>query len=301
MEEVLQKLRTWLSPSDPSINYNTGLDVLHKETTTWFLEGSAFQEWHSKGTLLWINAKRASFYRGITRYLRLPPFIAGAGKSILWSGILHFFCTQKLTFSPSSAIIKHIKSLLDAKTGSIAYFYFDFRDINKRYRRDLLPSLLIQFSVHSIPCCEILSRVYSAHGKGTQQPSDEALTKSLKDMLAVLSQHPVYIVIDALDECPDFSGVQSPRECVLNLVDDLVNLCLPNLQICVTSRLEVDIRNRLESLTDLSVSLHDQTGHKEDITKYISSVVDFIAKKNKWREDDKELVLKTLSEKADGM
>ena len=107
--------------------------------------------------------------------------------------------------------------------------------------------------------------------------------------------------MDALDECPDSSGVRSPREHVLGFVEELVELRLPNLHICVTSRPEIDIRNRLEALTSLHVSLHDQTGQKEDIAKYIRSEVDFIANERRWREDDKKLVLKTLTEKADGM
>ena len=59
-EEVLQKLKRWLSPPDPSPNYNIGLRDLHEETATWFLEGRIFQEWHSMGSLLWIHGKRTS-------------------------------------------------------------------------------------------------------------------------------------------------------------------------------------------------------------------------------------------------
>ncbi len=51
-EEVPQKLKGWLSPPDPSTNYNIGLRYLHKETATWFLEGRIFREWHSTGSLL---------------------------------------------------------------------------------------------------------------------------------------------------------------------------------------------------------------------------------------------------------
>jgi hypothetical protein len=159
----------------------------------------------------------------------------------------------------------------------VAYFYFDFRDENKKHLHNLLPSLLVQFAAHSIPCCDIISRVYSAHGKGTQQPSDEVLINCLTDMLSAMTQHPIYIIVDALDECPNTSGVRSPRERVLSLIKDLVDLRLPNLHICATSRPEIDIRNRLEPLTSLRISLHDQTGHKEDIAKYIRSEVDVIA------------------------
>ena len=120
-------------------------------------------------------------------------------------------------------------------------------------------------------------------------------------MLSATTQHPNYIIVDAIDECPNTSGVRSPRERVLSLINVLVNLRLPNLHICVTSRPEIDIRNRLQPLTSRYVSLHDQTGHKEDISNYIRSEVDVVANDNRWREDDKKLVIETLTEKADGM
>ena len=39
----------------------------------------------------------------------------------------------------------------------MAYFYFDFRDVDKQKLSNLLPSLLIQLSARSDPCCDILS------------------------------------------------------------------------------------------------------------------------------------------------
>ena len=120
-------------------------------------------------------------------------------------------------------------------------------------------------------------------------------------MLLATTHRAIYIIVDALDECPTTSGVRSPRERILSLIKDLVNLRLSNLHICVTSRLEMDIRNRLDPLTSRQISLHHQTGHKRDIAKYIRSEVDFIASDNVWPEDDKRLVIRTLSEKADGM
>ena len=120
-------------------------------------------------------------------------------------------------------------------------------------------------------------------------------------MPSATSQRPIYIIVDALDECPNTSGIRSPRERVLSLIKDLVGLRLRDLHICVTSRPEIDIRNRLEPLTSLRISLHDQTGHKDDIAKYIGSEVDFISKERRWREDDKKLVIEMPSEKADGM
>jgi hypothetical protein len=140
-------------------------------------------------------------------------------------------------------------SLRDAGLASLAFFYFDFRDEEKKQDiRNLVTSLLIQLFAYSSLCCETISRIYSTHGKGTQQPSNDALTNCLKEMLSLAAHQPIYLIIDALDECPDSSGMPTPREDVLNLLEDLVRLGLPNLRICITSRLEIDIKNVLEPL-----------------------------------------------------
>ena len=185
----------------------------------------------------------------------------------------------------------------------MAYFYFDFRDANKQELRDLIPSLLTQLSACSDPRCDILSDLYLAHNSGKSQPSDTALAECLKEMVTLPDQGPIYLIMDALDESPDSTGIPSPREKVLHFLKDLVDLSLPNLHICVTSRPEIDIRNVLEPLASRRVSLHDQSGQKKDIADYVRSVVYSESEQimRRWRLDDKELVIETLSERADGM
>ena len=183
----------------------------------------------------------------------------------------------------------------------MAYFYFDFRDVDKQKLQNLLPSLLIQLSARSDPRCDALSSLYSSHDRGVRKPNDHAMIECLKGMLTLDDQRPTYIILDAIDECPLSSSVPSPREEVLELVNELVCLRLPNLHICVTSRPELDIQAILESLTPHPVSLHDQSGQKQDIADYVSSFVQSDRRMRRWRDEDKDLVIKTLPEKADGM
>jgi hypothetical protein len=103
-------------------------------------------------------------------------------------------------------------------------------------------------------------------------------------MLALEGQGPTYIILDALDECPVTSSIPSPREEVLELVEDLVGLRLPDLHICVTSRPEPDIQIVLEGLTERPVSLHDESGQKEDIANYVSSSVYSDRRMGRWRD-----------------
>jgi hypothetical protein len=127
------------------------------------------------------------------------------------------------------------------------------------------------------------------------------MVECLKEMLALKGLGPTYIIMDALDECPITSTIPSPREEVLELVDELVGLNLPTVHICITSRPEHDIQAALKHLTSRAVSLHDESGQQQDIINYVSSFVCSDRKVRRWRQEDKDLVIKTLSEKADGM
>jgi hypothetical protein len=302
-KQLRQELWKWLSPPDPSTNHNIARNSHHEGTATWFFQWSIFEEWKSNPSLLWIHGKGTLFllpYRCTIHSflsLQLAPERASCGLLFLKPPL------PRLMRSISSAVIEQIRTLCDAGLASMAYFYFDFRDKDKKNHRNLLLSLLLQLSAQSDICCSILSNLHSDHRDGTETASDAALTKCLKAMLSFTSQHPTYLVMDALDECPNNSGLPSPREQVLQLVKDLVDLCLPNLHICVTSRPEVDIRVKLEPLTSLRVSIHEQSGQKKDIVDYVTSVVYSDANMQRWREEDKDkrLVVETLSERADGM
>jgi hypothetical protein len=192
-------------------------------------------------------------------------------------------------------------SLRDAGHVSLAYFFFDFRDKEKQSVRNFLTSLLIQLSVHLDPCRKIMSRIYWAHGNGTEQPSMDALMHYLREVLFVSAQRPIYVIVDAINECPNISGLPSPRKVLLDLLEELVRLRVPNLHICITSRPESDIRSVLAPLAYSTISLHNESGQQKDISDYVRKTVYSNRKMQRWPAKDKKLVVKVLSEKADGM
>ena len=200
-----------------------------------------------------------------------------------------------------SAVIQDIGRLHAAGLASMAYYYFDFRDVKKQECYGLLSSLISQLSFESDVCYDILSQLYIDHNRGTRKPSISALKKTITEILGLTGQGPIYIVIDGVDECPNFPGKPSDREKVLKLIEELVNLKLPNVHLCVASRPEMDIRIVLEQLTTLKISLHDEIGQKKDIMKYIRSIVGSDWNMRRWKEEDKQLVVHTLSDKANGM
>lgn len=185
----------------------------------------------------------------------------------------------------------------------MAYFFFDPQDARKQHIRAFLSSILVQLGNQAGPFCDILLEFYSAHQYGPGQPSDGALQQCLVQMLKVSGETPIYVIADALDECPDTPRMRSARQKVLELIEGMVGFHLPNLHLCITSRLKDDIWNALQPLTSTSnrVCLHNEDEQKKDITHYVSSVVYPGKAMMKWREKDKDSVIKVLSERADGV
>jgi len=267
-KQLQEKVRTWLSPPDPSINHHNARKAQHGGTANWFIQGPTFQEWKKNGSLLWIRGN------------------PGAGKSVL-----------------CSSIIENIKDMRETTSTLVAYYYFDFKDASKRDVRGLLASLLCQLGDDSELCWDVLYQFYTMCRDGSERPSEAALAKCLKTILELPGQLPIFVIMDALDECPNNTGTPSNREEVLDLVKDLVGSNHSNLFICATSRPEQDIGTVLDPLTSpsLRVSLHEEDGQREDINSYIHSFVHTDSAMRRWREADKELVINTLSERAGGM
>ena len=191
--------------------------------------------------------------------------------------------------------------MCESGLASLAFFYCDFKEDQKKDRRGLLTSVLVQLCGQSDAYYDGLSKFYLAHDDGSQHASNSELAQCLKHLLERPEHATAYVVIDALDECPTATGLPSPREEVLKLVKELVGLQIPNLRICVTSRPEADIEPVLGPLAFRSVSLHGESGQAKDIEEYIRFVVNTDPKMQVWRAADKELVIETLTKKADGM
>ncbi|KAH9069582.1 hypothetical protein EDB83DRAFT_2582777 [Lactarius deliciosus] len=264
---VEHSLRKWQTPPDPSTNHNIAGDRQHEGTAEWFSESNQFESWRVTGSLLWIHEKRTLF----PLWLRLfGDLMDHTFRSGLWE---------------ERPMLRNHQQYHDPQA-----------------RRNRLQSLLIQHFTRSNAFCDILSHVYETHDNGARQRSDKASNQCLREMLALPNQGPVFIIIDTLDECPDTSDVPSACEQVLDLVNNLVGLRPSNLYIAVTSRPKADICDALESLASQTVSLQDEGGQK-DIASYVRFVVysGWGIFMKKWRGEDKEHVIETLSERADGM
>lgn len=200
----------------------------------------------------------------------------------------------------SSAIIEEIYAMRKAGLALLAFFYFDFREDQKKDIRGLLSSLLSQLCHQSDEYCDMALKFYLEHARGLSNPSDDAIAKCLRDLLQLPGLPPVYLIVDALDECPNTPTNRSPRAKVLNFIKELIDSQIPNLRICVTSRLEPDIKSVLDPLIPRFISLHSEGGQKRDIEDYVKSVIN-TNPENQWEAADKQRVVDILTRKSDGM
>ena len=302
----MKDIRTWLSPPDPWKNHNIACKSRHGGSAAWFLEDNKYLEWKTsegRGSLLWVHGKRP-----LTLFMPLPEtenyrFRSGCRKErTLVRQTFHtpIWRTHRVRIG-SSSIIGDIDAMRKAGLASLAFFYCDFREDQKKDLRGLLSSLLVQLCHQSNSYADILSKLYSEHDDGSRHPGDDVLAECLKDLLKLPGHAPVYLIVDALDECPNTSSIPSPRDDVLNLIEDLIKSENPNVRVCVTSRPETDIKDVLKSLVLCTVSLDDESGQMRDIEEYIKTVIHTNPKNKRWKAADKQLVIDGLTRKANGM
>jgi hypothetical protein len=143
--------------------------------------------------------------------------------------------------------------------------------------------------------------LYSKHGDGVKEPTEEALLESLKEMLKVSTQGPTFLIIDGLNEAlPSAQPQCEPTK----VIEELVALGLPDLRIFATClsvlEPEEDPPLALESVASHVVCLHETRGHLDDIVLYIDWCIKENKRMKRWRHEDKVDTVQTLSKKGGG-
>ena len=190
----------------------------------------------------------------------------------------------------SSTIIQDVKSSYQFEpTVAIAYFYFDFNDLDKQRTEKLIRSLIVQLS--GSYSAESLLSAYSQSQKGRNQLTVEQLTLILRQMLQ--SFNSTYILLDALDECTD-------REDLLEFIEALMSWNITNLHVLATSRRENDIATALEPLATCHLCIQSALVDA-DIRVHILERLSNDPKLKKWPADVQNEIENTLMIGAKGM
>jgi Ankyrin repeats (3 copies)/NACHT domain len=212
--------------------------------------------------------------------------IAGCGKTIL-----------------SSTIIDEINK---EKLGVLVYYYFSFRDKRSQEVRLLLYSLLTQLVrglVHEVP--ELPGRYYLPKAfrnlYDKYQPASEPTTEDLIATFQGISgeSKEIYIVIDALDECP----LQRDREDVIKFLKEFSLCAQTSTHILITSREEEDIKDTINEVLGedcYRVSIQNKRVN-DDIRVYLQASMAEDSVFKKWSPQVQDKVIEHLMEKANGV
>jgi hypothetical protein len=263
-----EKIRSWLSPADPEVNYMRALRMRHSGSGAWFLQSQEYIQWKSSPkSSLWLHG------------------LAGCGKTVLLSSIVEDL--HRETSSDSLA----------SSSPVLLNFFFDFRDGKKQSLTAMALSFAHQLYHQDENFRQPLDSLYKACNDGYRTPSTETLLRiSLKVLKA--TGRKVYLVLDALDECV------VPRQDLLAWIQMIAKLTDHRINMLVTSRKELEIASflGLDNVMDQTVAVQSDT-IDADIRAYISDTLRTGVGFKRWesREDVQQMIRDSLFEQSDGM
>jgi hypothetical protein len=173
----------------------------------------------------------------------------------------------------------------------MAYFYFDFNDTAKQQYRNLVCSLITQFSTQCKATPEALETLYSQSQNGQWQSTIKNLMVALQHILDCF-QH-VYIILDALDECVE-------RAELLRMIAEIMDWRLDTCHILATSRREREIEDCLQALVSCQINIQSELV-AGDIQVHIYDRLQNNPKLKKWPAEIQKEIEITLMKGAHGM
>ncbi|KAF2825614.1 ankyrin [Ophiobolus disseminans] len=235
MENQRLEMLEWISNTvDPSRNFNQALRNRHRGTGEWLLRSAHIREWISSPGLIWLHG------------------IPGSGKT--------FLC---------STVIEAVKAMCNQfPDRRLTYYYFDFQETEKQKTEPFIRSLLRQLVADEPTIPEFITKLFgTCRGRG-QSPSLTELHAAFTRLLEG-SRKDTYIILDALDEFPEWTTFAKRKE-ILGILKSLVDAQSPNVHILVTSRDIPEIREAFDLMKHRPVRLQS-TDMDLDIASYVRS------------------------------
>ena len=176
-------------------------------------------------------------------------------------------------------------------TIAVAYFYFDFNDVDEQSAENLIRSLIVQLSAQCPHLPESLQMTYLRSRNGQNRLTVDELTIVLRQIVKGFTS--TYILLDALDECTN-------REDLLEFIKALIDWNIITLHVLATSRKETDIATCLEPLITCQVCIQS-TLVDADIRVHVRERLSNDPKLKRWPVNVQKEIEDGLLRGANGM
>jgi NACHT domain-containing protein len=150
----------------------------------------------------------------------------------------------------------------------------------------MVRSFIRQLSTSPLPGA--INQLWEKHQRRSSDPDIAELIGILDNLIDSFGE--VFIIIDALDECPQI-GDQREREKLLSLILNLLSKHSKNLHILATSRPEFDIHSELKSYPTIDIGRVVDG----DIRCFVKDAI-YSRDLKDWGDDIKEYIEKKLLE-----
>jgi hypothetical protein len=209
-------------------------------------------------------------------------------RKLSWLRTTTFLLTNGLL---SSTIIDDISRDCQSNPSvALVHFYFDFRS-SDTCPDDVLRSAIKQLSLQHTAVPVALAKLFEANLEGQLSPTPEQLMETLRAIIGNFRN--VYLVFDALDECPK-------RDELLIMLQDIHGWGLDTIHMLASSRRERDIQDTLDTLVSHEVPM-DERLVDDDIRIHVCKTLDRDIKFKRCSPEEKQLIESTLIKGARGM
>lgn len=270
----------------PEKFFRDNIDRRHPGTCKWIREDELFRHWlgdlddQTPDRLLWVMGE------------------AGYGKSVLVSSVVEWLEDQEPEQGKDRPIILKFfcKTGNDAtQRGNRIMLHFLLQLLNEAGKEPVKKSKSSDdkaFQSRKKRCVEYI--------KEARTNSKESMTITFKDFQAKSGMQPllialakalekrVYVILDALDECNDWSD---------GLLDALLQIAdtNANIRVLISSRPEEEIRDALHGYPFIDVT---KVSTAKDVESYISGSLKQI---KRFKKDQRSIASTTIATKSDGM
>ena len=249
------RIVAWISPTDFPAQQSDFIGRREEGTGRWFLNAPTIAKWL-------YGPKETLFCPGIP----------GAGKTMI-----------------AAIMINHLLKAVQSSAVGVTYVYCNYKLQKEQNTSSLMAAILKQLVQARPSIIEPVDRLYKQHANRGTKPSADEIFGALLSILTKFST--VYVVIDALDECPDSNG--NRRQFLAQLQDLQAKT---DLRLMVTSRYIPEIIAKFRGALMLEVRAHD-----EDVRRFVAGQIYRLPKCIQRDITLQEMVQNKVTEAVDGM